>query len=105
MNANGDFSPDNSVESRATAVLIQYFSHTTDMSDTADIHFMELEALDWMNTSLGYSQLRHAFERVTTPGHRVILSFQNPYYNIHLSAHHGFVCTQPDGILPPAPSH
>lgn len=102
--ASDDFSADYNLESHATAVLAQYLSHTTNMSDTANIHIIESEALDWMDASLGCPQSSQDYAPIITPGHRVILSSQNQYYNIHLSAHHGLVCTLPDGIHPPAPS-
>ncbi len=103
-NASDDFNAVNSVESRATSVLTKYLSHTTEISGTAEIHFIESEALDWMDASLGCPQPGRSYDQVITPGHRVILAYQNQYYNVHLSAHHGLICTRPDGILP-APSH
>lgn len=102
-NASYERDADNSIKSRATVVLRQFLTLSTEMSNTAEIHFIEAEAVDWMNESLGCPQAGRSYDQVITPGYRVILSYQYQDYNVHLGEHHELVCTQPDGILP-APS-
>lgn len=99
-----DFDADHSPESRAMATLKQYLSLPAKLGGSTGIHVIESEALDWIDASLGCPQPGRSYDQVITPGHRVILSYQDQDYNVHLSERHALVCTLPDGILP-APAH
>lgn len=90
-----------SIEERAREALANWLGVSSE-----EIEVIEVEEVEWPDTSLGCPQPGMAYAQVIVPGWRAVMRADDEVYEYHSGAGHGVLCDHQGNVtsIPPSPT-